>query len=124
MALLRRIRRFCGGCDALLVRREGESVPKFLTRKTCNKECQILLKEKKRNNGSSCFCGNPRNIQNAPYCSWEHRLIAIKCKRWGFEPNLQQYEEHSSKLNAVQKEIEMSCRNAPEKPFPINKEAR
>jgi hypothetical protein len=105
----RRSVRYCKNpnCNCLLRQREGESMAKFILRKYCTPECSKGMKGDNRN---VCFCGTPRDLQHIPFCSWDCRLIAIKCKRWGIEPDMKEYAKKAQELYNKQREIDIRCR--------------
>lgn len=111
----RRLVRYCPApsCGEKLVQKPDEPLTKFLKCSTCSKECAEEMRTIGKKTAYSCFCGKPRSVENAPFCSWDHRLIAIKCKSWGFEPNIKQYMKHSEMLQKQQSEIDKACRPDP-----------
>ncbi len=110
MAFPRRIKVLCSVCSTQLVQRSDESRHSFNKRKTCSPECAAELKRRKQTVTNKCLCGKPPT-NNTPYCSWDCRLIAIKCKQWGIPYTIEDYNKKAAQLSAAQREIDMKFRS-------------
>lgn len=107
--LQRRIVRYCEcGCGEKLARKERESMAHYVKRKFMDRH-HAAKRKHVSNPANICFCGRPR-ANESPYCCWEHRLIAVKCKSWGIELAVEIYESHSNKLKLEQKYHDDRCR--------------
>jgi len=111
MAFIRRIKVKCAVCPNILIKRDGDTDYKLKKRKTCSDACAEIYRNIKKTHKNVCFCGQPQNRDNYPYCSWDHRIIAIKCKRWGIESSLLGYKERAAQLDAAQREIDVKFLN-------------
>lgn len=105
MLILRRIKpKNCVTCSESFTKRRKEEVDSFKKRRTCCKECADIL----RNLSSKkvrCFCSKPTEA-GGNFCSWEHRLIFIKCKQWGIMPTIKGYNDNHERLMKEQMNLE------------------
>jgi hypothetical protein len=110
MLIKRRIRRVCASadCNEFLVKRSDETTANFLKRATCNTTCAgAYRKQKTQENsvGSLCFCGKPTE-NDSPFCCWDHRLIANRCKQWRIPISITDYEAYANRLEEEQRLID------------------
>lgn len=103
----------CAVCNKLLVKAEGELDHNFKKRKTCSEECAEALRNTRKTKSKLCFCNNGMSRDHAPYCSWDCRLIAIKCKRWNIPLTMEAYKNHSAKLAEEQRQIDIKHKWVP-----------
>lgn len=97
-------RRHCVYCNKVLVRKPNEKTSRFNERITCGISCTRKLYQLQ--NKKKCFCGEYTNHQGE-YCSWEHRLIDMKCRQWGIEVSIPSYNFHVSMLVYQQNEYDV-----------------
>jgi hypothetical protein len=103
--LVRRVHRFCSNidCGELLRIKENETLQNFQKRNTCNTTCSgAYRKQKTQEESQKCFCGRPQD-NGSPYCCYDHRLIAIKCKQWRIPLTLSDYLAYSRRLEEQQR---------------------
>lgn len=105
MAFVRRVLVKCIVCTNTITKKENELPAAFRKRKTCSDECAEIYRTERKPKLKKCFCGAPQSKDSMPYCCWDHRLIAIKCKRWGIVPTMEGYKERAASLEAAQKEV-------------------
>jgi len=103
---------YCQICNAELIRKPKESLDSYQRRITCSDECARLKRNESKRNCKMCFCGNPQNRDNAPFCSWDCRLIAIKCDRWKIPRSMKLYNKKNEELIAEQRAIDEKFRNS------------
>ena len=96
--------KICTICGRLLEREESEDGACFSRRTTCRGDCMRKKHSEarvRRAKAAYCFCGQ-RKPTMEEYCCWDHRLIAIKCRQWGFEPDMKRYQMMMEQLDMEQ----------------------
>lgn len=108
--LVKKITKICSVCEGIVTKKVKETQTQFDNRKTCGSEDCVKAARAKKGNNEVCFCGEPSTNTSNPYCCYEHRIIAGKCKMWKIPLSLKAFKAHSTMLEAEQREIDRKFR--------------
>lgn len=97
----------CVVCLCKFGRNPGERQDSYKKRQTCLDETCVKVASQK-SNIKRCWCGNSQVDEE--YCSWEHRLISIKCKQWGIPLTQKAYDKKVFELESEQSIINKASR--------------